>query len=356
MDPANEDDDGHGTHVASTIASPLNGLGVAGVAPDVRVVNIRAGQDSGFFFLQPTLEAIEYAGDIGVDVVNMSFYTDPWLYDCLHNPADTPAQQTEQRVIRELTQRAANYAVRHGVTPIAAEGNEADRSRPPDVRRHGPHYLRARVPADRGQLLHHRPDPERDPRERSWRSASPASASARRTTSNYGREQTEVAAPGGDVYDKRRATYPRHIRAAVLARDARERRQGRRSAEPGRHAEGGHQGVVRDCQGTVCAYYQYLQGTSMAAPHAVGVAALLISRFGHPDHGKKGGQLEMKPKDVERILTKTATETPCPDSGSIVYPPPIPASYTAACTGDAKFNSLYGNGLIDALAAVNGKK
>jgi subtilisin family serine protease len=54
VDPADEDDDGHGTHVASTIGSPINGLGIAGVAPKVTLVNIRAGQDSGFFFLQPT--------------------------------------------------------------------------------------------------------------------------------------------------------------------------------------------------------------------------------------------------------------------------------------------------------------
>ena len=62
---------------------------MAGVAPDVTLVNLRAGQDSGFFFLAPTIEAISYAGDIGVDVINMSFFTDPWLYNCLDNPADS---------------------------------------------------------------------------------------------------------------------------------------------------------------------------------------------------------------------------------------------------------------------------
>ena len=49
---ADVDENSHGTHVASTIASPINKLGMAGVAPEVTIVNIRAGQDSGFFFLQ----------------------------------------------------------------------------------------------------------------------------------------------------------------------------------------------------------------------------------------------------------------------------------------------------------------
>src|SRR3954454_66594 len=125
VDPVDEDDDGHGTHVASTIGSPINGLGMAGVAPNVTLVNIRAGQDSGFFFLKPTLRALTYAGDIGVDVVNISYYTDPWLYNCTNNPADTPAQQQEQRTIRAATQRAINYATPHNVLPVAAMGNEA---------------------------------------------------------------------------------------------------------------------------------------------------------------------------------------------------------------------------------------
>ena len=61
------------------------------------LVNLRAGQDSGFFFLAPTIQAISYAGDIGVDVINMSFFTDPWLFNCLSNPADSAGRAESSR-------------------------------------------------------------------------------------------------------------------------------------------------------------------------------------------------------------------------------------------------------------------
>src|SRR3982750_20687 len=54
----------------------------------------------------------------------MSFYTDPWLYNCAANPADSAAEQAEQRTIIEATQRALNYAHRKGVTMVVALGNE----------------------------------------------------------------------------------------------------------------------------------------------------------------------------------------------------------------------------------------
>jgi subtilisin family serine protease len=97
VDPVDEDDDGHGTHVAGLVAAELNGLGTAGMAPKVTLVNIRGGQDSGFVFLQPVVDALVYAGLVGIDVVNMSFFIDPWLYNCLDNPADSPEAQAEQR-------------------------------------------------------------------------------------------------------------------------------------------------------------------------------------------------------------------------------------------------------------------
>ena len=91
LDPPNCYDSRHRTHQARTHAAAANGLGVSGVAPGVRLVSIRGGQDSGYLFLDPVINALTYGADIGVDVINMSFYVDPWLYNCTANPADSPS-------------------------------------------------------------------------------------------------------------------------------------------------------------------------------------------------------------------------------------------------------------------------
>ena len=88
--PARRVDDGHGTHVAA-IAAAGNRIGISGVAPDATLVNLRSGQDSGYFFLYETVSALACAGDSRLDVVNMSFYTDPWLYNCRSRPALAPS-------------------------------------------------------------------------------------------------------------------------------------------------------------------------------------------------------------------------------------------------------------------------
>ena len=125
VDPVGTDDGGHGTHVAGTVAAALDGFGLSGVAPKASIVEVRAGQDSGYFFAGPTVNALTYSGDAGLDVVNMSFYVDPWLYNCQGGaPEDTPEQAQDQDVIIETVQRALDYAHQKGVTLVAAAGNQ----------------------------------------------------------------------------------------------------------------------------------------------------------------------------------------------------------------------------------------
>ena len=105
------------------------------------LVNVRAGQDSGYFFLSATADALTYSGDAGLDVVNMSFYVDPWLYNCKGGaPEDTPEQAAEQDVIIEAMNRALGYAHDKGVTLVAALGNNHEDISNPRVDLSSPDY------------------------------------------------------------------------------------------------------------------------------------------------------------------------------------------------------------------------
>jgi subtilisin family serine protease len=300
-------------------------------------VNIRAGQDSGFFFLQSTVDAFTYAGDIGIDVVNMSFFTDPWLFNCANNPADSPDEQLEQRTVVAATQRAANYARKHGVTLVAALGNEnIDLGAPTNIDTTSPDFplgtARSRTVDNNSCLVM--------PTEANGviGVTSLGPSTRRAFYSTYGVEQADVSAPGGDSLDpaitspgnRVLSTYPESVLRAAGEIDA----NGNPTIDR----------VIRDCHSGVCAYYRYLQGTSMASPHAAGVAALIVSEFGKKD--KAHGGLTLAPSVVERILKRTATNHACPD--------PRLDDFGAFCAGGKDFNGFYGEGIVDALHAVEG--
>jgi subtilisin family serine protease len=346
VDPVDADDQGHGTHVAGTIAAPLNRIGIAGVAPKVTLVNIRAGQDSGYFFVGPVVKALRYAADAGIDVVNMSFFIDPWLFNCTANPADSPAQQAEQRAIIEATQRALAYAHSKNVTLVAALGNEQSDLGRPGTDQISPDYpdgaARSRtidnstclsLPAEGNHVI----------------GVSAIGRSGKKADySNYGLEQTDVSAPGGFSADYPGGSGYNPVTNQVLAPMPRgvALRSGAVNTRTGASRT---PLIIASCSRPApryCAYWQYLEGTSMAAPHVAGVAALIVSQYGK----RSADGLTLSPVTVERILKATATDVRCPST--VITYPGHGAGYNAACVGTASRNSIYGDGVVNALRAV----
>jgi subtilisin family serine protease len=352
LDPVGVDDGGHGTHVAGTIGAAANGIGVSGVAPKVSLVELKGGQDSGFFFLEPVVNALTYAGDAGIDVVNMSFFVDPWLFNCTANPADSPEAQAQQRTIITGMNRALRYAHRHGVTLVAALGNQNENlgSPVPDTISPdyppGNEYTRTIDNATCTSL------PTEGPHVIAVSAIGPSTKKS--DFSNYGTEQISVAAPGGWFRDGFGTPTFRTNGNLILSTFPKSVLQADGQVDADGNIVPGNEGTVfKDCTAAgVCGYYIYLQGTSMASPHAAGVAALIVSRFGHrdPDHR---GTLTLDPDRVESVLLRTAAEHACPN-------PPLqsyanegrPPAYDALCTGTPRFNGFYGFGIVDAYAAV----
>lgn len=71
--PTSQDVYGHGTHVAGIIsANSNNGIGITGVAPECRLVNIKIADDRGKCQSSVLAEGIVWASDNGASVINIS--------------------------------------------------------------------------------------------------------------------------------------------------------------------------------------------------------------------------------------------------------------------------------------------
>jgi lantibiotic leader peptide-processing serine protease len=303
------DDNGHGTHTAGTIAASGN---LTGVAPNVRLAIIKAGDSQGFFFPEAVVCAFHWAGTHHINVTNNSYFADPFYFNCKNDPAQFAIWKAEDRAIR--------FAMSNGTTVVAAEGNFADDLAHPTQDTQSPdNTTPVTRPVTNACVV--------VPVEIPGVIGVTADGNLRLKSfySNYGDSVTQVTAPGGDSRLQRTAAAPN---GRVL------------STFPSYP-------VSIFCFRSVVvgtAHYCYLQGTSMASPHVAGVAALIES-IG-----------VTMPGAVQARVENTADNQSCPTAQQLAlyaFFPSVNNGAPQACTGGTGYNSWFGHGQVNALAAVS---
>jgi subtilisin family serine protease len=299
-----DDKNGHGSWCLSAVGAPINGIGMVGVAPRVRLVALKVLGDNGSGSFVALAQALVYAGVNKFDVASMSLGG----YLSHSNP--------NTQVLIKIVQRAANFARENGVTPVAALGNESF-----NISDGSFMQSTIEVPAELDGIIG---------------VSATGYFNLKASYSNYGMGKTDVSAPGGD-FAVQTPTNPTPL----------------------------HRGSVLGAWATeACGFpncYVFASGTSMATPNAAGVCALIISQYGDftPDNSNK---LHMSPQRVESYLQQSANNQPCPEPRAVnfftVIPlPGVPVGTQVGaadqrCQGDTGYNNFYGKGIVDALKAV----
>jgi len=310
------DDNGHGTHTAGTIAAAANGIGIVGVAPNVKIAGIKAGNADGFFFPEAVVCAFMWAGTHHIPVTNNSYFADPYLFNCKNDPV--------QRAIWIAEQRAILFAESKGTVVVAAEGNQADDLAHPTQD--------ATSPDDTTPILRTvRNNCAVVPVEVQGVVGVTADGNLLQKSfySSYGVGSANVSAPGGDSILQLTSDAPNgrvlsSWPASLLTV----------TCLPARR--------VVDVSG---ATYCYQQGTSMASPHVAGVAALIES-VGVTRRGA-----------VAAALENTADPIACPTPevlAEYAFFPSLDNGAPQTCQGGLGYNSWYGKGQVNALSAIDG--
>jgi lantibiotic leader peptide-processing serine protease len=306
------DENGHGTHTAGTIAAAANGIGIVGVAPNVRIAGIRAGNADGFFFPQAVVCSFMWAATHGVNVTNNSYFADPWLFNCKNDAT--------QRAIWTAERRAIRYAMSKNVLVVAAQGNQADDLAHPtqDVTSPDDTTPVTRDITNACSVV---------PNEVAGVIGVNANGNTMNKSfySSYGMGVSDLIAPGGDSVLGRTAASPngRVLSAWPASLENVTCLASRRVIDPSG------------------ATYCYQQGTSMASPHVAGVAALVES-YGITNPGR-----------VQALLEGTADPMACPADLSVYdFFPSVSNGAPQVCTGGTGYNSFNGHGQVNALAAI----
>jgi lantibiotic leader peptide-processing serine protease len=256
----------HGTHVAGIIAANDNTEGVIGVAPQAEIVPIKGLSDAGWGSFTDLIEGVLYAASINADVANMSFIG--------YIPNSGGAFSNDLHEMINAWQKAINYGTQQGVTYIAAAGNEGINPFMDSSWRAVPASL-ANVTAvsATGPLM--------------WYANPTTNLDVPGFYTNHGLSYIDVSAPGGNIDFTNFPNTPFFLDMVVST------------------ANDGD--------------YYFAMGTSMAAPHVSGVAALAISKYGH-----------MTPAQLRTKLRQTSNDL-----------------------GPAGKDEYFGHGRVNAANAVN---
>jgi subtilisin family serine protease len=233
----------HGTHTAGTIGARDNGIGTIGVAPECTLVLVKVLGDAGSGTFEDIIEGIYHAANQNVQVMNMSLGA--------VIPKGGPGTN-EIAALANAVRHAMDYAEKQGVTVVVSAGNAASDL---DGGDQGAVRFQTGLGSNVGVSATTAVGYYANGGANIGQDLIPTSYT------NYGTSMVDFAAPGGDTL------YPGNENCNV-------------------------NGVVRPCWvldlifstgsnlNPGIASYFWSGGTSMAAPHVAGVAALIISETG----------------------------------------------------------------------------